>query len=110
MEAGVADTHVWRTISVRSFLEASITENVYTSFEGSCNFPTGLVLHLFAYWAILHAFMSSAEFLSKSGFLKKIFQECYKSVKQFGSRSGPTFGRAWSGSKLFSKVISRRCW
>ena len=29
-------------------------------------------------------------------------------VKQFGSRSGPTFCRAWSGSKLFEEVISRR--
>ena len=29
------------------------------------------------------------------------------SVKQFGSRSGQMFCRAWSGSKLFAKVISR---
>ena len=28
-------------------------------------------------------------------------------VKQFGSRSGPTKCRAWSGSKLFANVISR---
>ena len=28
-------------------------------------------------------------------------------VKKFGSRSGPTFCRSWSGSKLFAKVISR---
>ena len=27
----------------------------------------------------------------------------HQSVKQFGSRSGPTFYRAWSGSKLFEK-------
>ena len=71
--AGIADTYVWCTISVRSFLEMSISENVYTSFEGSCNFPTGLVLYIFAYWAILHAFMSSADFLSKSSFLKNSF-------------------------------------
>ena len=29
-------------------------------------------------------------------------------VKQFRSRSGPTFCRAWSGSELFEKVISRQ--
>ena len=33
-------------------------------------------------------------------FLKNIFLEYHQSVKQFGSRSGPT--------KLFAKVISRR--
>ena len=38
---------------------------------------------------------------------KKIFQEYYQSVKQFGFRAGPTFCRAWSGSKLFANVISR---
>ena len=27
--------------------------------------------------------------------------------EQFGSRSGPTFCQAWSGSKIFAKVISR---
>ena len=40
-------------------------------------------------------------------FFKQIFQEYHQSVKQFGSRSGLTFCRAWSGSKLFAKVISR---
>ena len=29
-------------------------------------------------------------------------------VKLFGSRSGQMFCQAWSGSKLFAKVISRR--
>ena len=38
-------------------------------------------------------------------FSKKIFQEHYQSVKQFGSRSGPTFCRSWSGSELFVKGI-----
>ena len=32
----------------------------------------------------------------------------HQSVKQFGSRSGTTSCRAWSGSKLFAKVISRQ--
>ena len=35
------------------------------------------------------------------------FQKHYQSVKQFGSRSWPTFCRSWSGSKLFAKVISK---
>ena len=41
-------------------------------------------------------------------FSKKFFQEHYQSVKLFRSRSGPTFRRSWSGSKLFAKVSSRR--
>ena len=48
----------------------------------------------------------SADFFQNSHF-EKIFQEYHQSVKQFRSRSGPTFWRAWSGSKLFTKVISR---
>ena len=43
----------------------------------------------------------------KINFSKIISQEYHQSVKQFGSRSDPTFCRAWSGSKLFAKVISR---
>ena len=39
---------------------------------------------------------------------EKFFNEHYQSVKQFGSRSGLTFCRAWSGSKLFAKIFSRR--
>ena len=35
-----------------------------------------------------------------------IFQY-HQGVKQFVSRSGPKFCRAWSGSKLFVKVIGR---
>ena len=51
-------------------------------------------------------FFSSVDFF-KINFFKIIFQEYHQSVKQFRSRSGPTFRRAWSGSKLFAKVISR---
>ena len=43
----------------------------------------------------------------KINFLKKLFQQYHQGVKQFGSRSGPTGCRSWSGSKLFVKVISR---
>ena len=41
-------------------------------------------------------------------FSKKFIQEHNQSVKQFGSRSGPTFCRAWSGSNQFVKVFRRR--
>ena len=62
-----------------------------------------------ACWVILHAFLSSAVFF-KITFFKKFFQEYQQNVKQFGSRSGRTNRRAWSGSKLFAKVISRWDW
>ena len=35
------------------------------------------------------------------------FFQYHQGVKQFGPRSGPTLCRAWSGSKLLVKVISR---
>ena len=38
----------------------------------------------------------------------QFFQEQYQSFKQFGSRSESTECQSWYGSKLFSKVISRR--
>ena len=44
----------------------------------------------------------------KINFFQKLFQEYQLSVKQIESRSGRTFCRTWSGSKLFAKVISRR--
>ena len=44
----------------------------------------------------------------KINFFEKFFQEHYQSVKQFGSRSGPTLCRSWSGSKLFAKVINKK--
>ena len=46
-------------------------------------------------------------FFFKLNFQKKSFRNTL-SVKQFGTRSGPTKCRAWSGSKLFAKDISRR--
>ena len=46
--------------------------------------------------------------LSKLTFIKKLFQEQYRSVTLFGSRSGPTSCGPLSGSKLFAKVISKR--
>ena len=63
-------------------------------------------------WEIFHAFLSSIDFFSadfcrlRSTFhFEKFFQEYYLSVKQIGSRSGQM---AWSRSKQFAKVISRR--
>ena len=44
----------------------------------------------------------------KINFSKKFFQKYHQSIKQFGSRSGLTYCQAWSGSKLFAKIISRR--
>ena len=61
-----------------------------------------------ANWVIFYAFLWSADFFSNQYFSDKFFQEYHQSVKHFGSRSGRTFCRLWSGSKLFAKVISRQ--
>ena len=37
----------------------------------------------------IHAFVSSADFQNQ--LFRKFFQEYHRSVKQFGSRAGPTF-------------------
>ena len=50
--------------------------------------------------------LSSVDFYQHN-FFKILFQEKHQSVKQLGSRSGRTFCRAWSGSKLFAKFICR---
>ena len=55
---------------------------------------------------ILHDFVVLSWLFFKINLFKKLFQEHYQGVKQFGSRSGPTFCRSWSGFKLFAKVIS----
>ena len=39
-------------------------------------------------------------------FFQEFHQEYHLSVKQIGSRSGPTFCWAWFGSNLFEKVMS----
>ena len=53
-------------------------------------------------------FLASAFFFFKINYFEKFFREYYQSVKQFGYRSGLTKCWAWSGSKLFAKVISSR--
>ena len=56
-----------------------------------------------------YAFLSSADFYFKTIFLKKFFLEYNQIFKQFWSRSGLTFYRTWSWSKLhvYAKFISR---
>ena len=50
------------------------------------------------YWVIVYAFLSSADFFSKAAFSKNPFKDYHRGIKQIGSRSGPTFCRASSGS------------
>ena len=50
----------------------------------------------------------SADFIICFFFLKKSLGTLYKSVKQFGHRSGPMFCLSYFGSKLSVKVIIRR--
>ena len=49
------------------------------------------------HWVILHAFF-------KISFFEKIFQEYHQSIKQFGSRSGPTFCRPDLGPNCLQKL------
>ena len=49
--------------------------------------------------------MSSADFLLKTYNFQKILLEIPPGVKQYVSGTGPMFCPAWSGSKLFAKVI-----
>ena len=54
-------------------------------------------------------FLSSADCLHNIVSSSNItLQEYHKSIQRFGFKSGPTSPRAWSGPKLFSRVISRR--
>ena len=65
--------------------------------------------YLLACWVILQVFWCRLLIFSpKLTFLKKFFREYHQAVKQFGSRSGPTKCQAWSESKLFANIISRR--
>ena len=57
----------------------------------------GLTLHT----GYLAYFLLSADFFQNQLFAK-LFQEYHQSVKQLGSRSGPTFCRAWCGSRPFA--------
>ena len=65
---------------------------------------------LTSFWIFQYCFHSSFTFYYNCAIMNSlnagIFQY-HQGVKQFGSRSGPTLCRAWSGSKLFAKDISR---
>ena len=64
---------------------------------------------LFACWTFCLLLLLLLLFLSViNSFKTRIFHEYHQSVKQFGSRSGPTVSSSRSGSKLFPKVVSRR--
>ena len=43
----------------------------------------------------------------KTNLFKKLYQEHYQRVKQFGTRSGHALCQSWSRSKLFAKAINR---
>ena len=49
--------------------------------------------------------LSSADFF-KINIFKNVFQLYHQTVKQFGSRPGPTLCRSWSGPKLFARIVS----
>ena len=66
----------------------------------------GLVYSLHAGYCCM-LFCRLVDFFLKINFFKKSFRNTI-SVEQFRSRSVPKFCQAWSGSKLFAKVISRR--
>ena len=109
-----------RNYSTKSFLSTDIKSHfmrkpIYASIKSAdwcvlvhvCNLisiniiissPSGKFCHVFCCLLILF----------KINFSEKFFQEYHLSVKQIGSRSGPTFCRAWSGSNLFAKAMSRR--
>ena len=57
----------------------------------------------FADWEMLSVLLTYADLFSKHTFSKKN-HKYHLSVTQFDSRSGPTFCRAWSGSKQFVRL------
>ena len=79
-----------RTVSMRQRV------NHFTNFQAfngriKSNHQNIIAFHyIFDPWEIFHSFLSSAAFF-QINFFKKLFLEYHLSVKQFGSRSGPTF-------------------
>ena len=81
-------------------------DKIYTQkfmTHASCYMIYVLTLCLI-YWEILQVFLSSDLFNFFEKFFRNTIRVC---VKQFGSRSSPTFCQAGPGSKLFAKMISR---
>ena len=58
-----------------------------------CSIRQTLRINLISSREIFHAFLSSVDFYQNHLF-QKLFQEYHLSIKQIGSRSGPTFCRA----------------
>ena len=100
---------MWQKATVNKIKIAKIHVKTANILKRWCLYVRFFFTYLFACWVILHAFLSSVDlFFSKIHFFKKkSFRNTIRVSKEFGSRSGPTFCRAWSGSKLFAKVISR---
>ena len=63
------------------------------NFSKSTSFGNTISVKQFGSRSIFHDFLTPAE-LFKINFFEKFFQEYHQNVKQFGSRSGPTFRRA----------------
>ena len=63
-----------------------------------------VLLFFCIYQLILHSILSSADFSPPEKFVFPNNQVYLKRVKRFGSRSGPTFCRAYSGFKLHANV------
>ena len=84
----------------------------YKTYPGLCNRSrlitlVNTTLYPFTFWLISHVNLSTAG-CCQNTFSADLFREYHQSAKQLGSRSGPTLDRAWSGSKLFANVITRR--
>ena len=62
-------------------------------------------MYLFACLVIFHAFVVLCCHSFKIALISQFFQEHVKGVERFGFKSGPTFCRSGSGTKLFAKVI-----
>ena len=93
---------------------SNINIQIYEMYPFCHVFHYLTLIYLFTYMLnSLHAMyffmllLSPVDLFNELSF-RYFFREHYQSVKQVGSRSGPTFCRSWSGSKLFAKVISRR--
>ena len=97
---------VWTMLS---FCGCVVVEHVVRNVSKCCHVNCLHTLFwLFACWVIFHDFIFCLQsFFKKFTFSMNSFRNNI-GVKQFGFRSDPTLCRAWSGSKLSAKVISRR--
>ena len=88
-------------------LEVLYCQCICLRYQQLCELYSGTALTLHAgYFFML---LLSVDFFSKSTFSKKVFQEHYQSVKQFGSRSGSIFFCADLGQPNCLQRISADC-